>query len=176
MSDAAWQVHFNKRRHPDDTRWNSTVVEFWPTLRAGLKSTHRMCNCVVLSLYYDGTTFGHARVVTVGQTVLRSAMLESLQLGTLLRLAVLESLQLDTLLRLAVLESLQLDKQYYVRPCCSRYNWTRTVKSEDTILNFFPMQMSRPNHTSLFRLEPKYHRSGRSDLYRTADDCGAFVE
>jgi len=125
----------------------------------------------------NSTTFGHAGVVTIGQTVLRSAKLESLQ----------------------------LDKHYYVRPCWSRYNWTNIttfghaglVTIGQTLLRsamldslqldkngeirrhdfeIFSMQMSRPNHTSLFRLEPKCHSCCRSDLSRTADDCGAFVE
>ena len=104
-----------------------------------------------------------------------------------------------------MMESLQLDTQYYVRSCWSRYNWTNSttfsrigvVTIGQTVLHsalleslqlgkngevrrhdfeVFSMQMSRPNHTSLFRLEPKFHRCGRSDLSRTADDCGAFVE
>jgi hypothetical protein len=194
MSVTAWQVQFNKRRDPDDMRWNSTAVEFWPTLRAALRSTQ---NCVTELCYrtfaalrwynvrpcwsrYNWTntaTFGHTGVVTLGQTVLRSVMMESLQ----------------------------LDKQYYVRSCWSRYSWTnnttfgragvvtigqtvlRSVMLESLQLDkngeairhdfeSFSMQISRPNHTSLFRLEPKCHRSGWPDLSRTADDCGVAAD
>jgi hypothetical protein len=108
-------------------------------------------------------------------------------------------------LRSAILESLQLDKQYCVRLYWSRYNWTKStafghtgvVTVGQTVLrsaileslhldkngeitrqdsDIFSMQMSRPNHTSLFRLEPKCHRSGRSDLSRTAEDCGVTAD
>lgn len=92
-----------------------------------------------------------------------------------LRSAMMESLFLDTVLR---------------QPCWCRYNWTNsttaslagvvTVGENGEVIrhdsDIFSLQTSRINHTSLFRLEPRCHRSGWSDLSRTADDCGAFVE
>jgi len=59
----------------------------------------------------NSTTFGHTGVVTIGQTVLRSAILESLQLDstTFGHTGVVTIGQ--TVLCSAILESLQLDKQ-----------------------------------------------------------------